>query len=56
MREIEFRAWLKNEKKMVDVEDIFFNVRKIRCEKREFYDSVICYSCENIRFDYIELM
>ena len=54
MREIKFRAWLKEEKKMVNVETIDFTDKSIQyLEKNEFINA---YLSRRMIFDDIELM
>ena len=54
MREIKFRAWLKEEKKMVNVETIDFTDKSIQyLEKNEFINA---YLLRRMIFDDIELM
>ena len=54
MREIKFRAWLKEEKKMVNVETMDFTDKTIRClKKNEFINA---YLLRRMIFDDIELM
>ena len=53
-REIKFRAWLKEEKKMVNVETIDFTDKSIQyLEKNEFINA---YLLRRMIFDDIELM
>ncbi|WP_369713337.1 YopX family protein [Leptotrichia sp. HSP-342] len=53
-REIKFRAWLKEEKKMVNVETIDFTDKSIQyLEKNEFINA---YLSRRMIFDDIELM
>lgn len=54
MREIEFRVWLKNEKKMVEVEEINFEHSFIQYKKYE--DDEIGYDDKYIDFEDVELM
>jgi hypothetical protein len=54
MREIKFRAWLKKDKKMVNVETIDFTDKSIQyLEKNEFINA---YLLRRMIFDDIELM
>ena len=54
MREIKFRAWLKEEKKMVNVETIDFTDKSIQyLEKNEFINA---YLLRRVSFDDVELM
>ena len=54
MREIKFRAWLKEEKKMVNVETMDFTDKTIRClKKNEFINA---YLLRRVSFDDVELM
>ena len=54
MREIKFRAWLKEEKKMVNVETIDFTDKSIQyLEKNEFINA---YLLRRMIFDDVELM
>ena len=54
MREIKFRAWLKEEKKMVNVETMDFTDKSIQyLEKNEFINA---YLLRRVGFDDIELM
>ena len=54
MREIEFRAWLKKEKKMVEVEEINFFYKEIRFKD---YETPFTKPIEiNVSFDDIELI
>ena len=53
-REIKFRAWLKKEKKMVNVETIDFTDKSIQyLEKSEFINA---YLLRRVSFDDVELM
>ena len=54
MREINFRAWLKKDKKMENVKIIDFTDKTIRClKKNEFINA---YLLRRVSFDDIELM
>ena len=54
MRETKFRAWLKEEEKMVNVETMDFTDKTIRClKKNEFINA---YLLRRVSFDDIELM
>ena len=54
MREIKFRAWLKEEKKIVNVETIDFTDKSIQyLEKNEFINA---YLLRRVSFDDVELM
>ena len=54
MREIKFRAWLKEEKKMVNVKTMDFTDKTIRClKKNEFINA---YLLRRVSFDDVELM
>ena len=54
MKEIKFRAWLKEEKKMVNVETIDFTDKSIQyLEKNEFINA---YLSRRMIFDDVELM
>jgi len=53
-REIKFRAWLKEDKKMVNVETIDFTDKSIQyLEKNEFINA---YLLRRVSFDDVELM
>ena len=53
-REIKFRAWLKEDKKMVNVKTIDFTDKTIRClKKNEFINA---YLLRRVSFDDVELM
>ena len=53
-REIKFRAWLKEEKKMENVKTIDFTDKTIRClKKNEFINA---YLLRRVSFDDVELM
>lgn len=54
MREIKFRAWLKEDKKMENVKTIDFTDKTIRClKKNEFINA---YLLRRVSFDDVELM
>lgn len=53
MREIEFRAWLKKDKKMVEVKSIHFGTKKIMYG---YSESSHCYGNVTCKFDDCELM
>lgn len=54
MREIKFRAWLKEDKRMVNVETMDFTDKTIRClKKNEFINA---YLLRRVSFDDVELM
>ena len=54
MREIKFRAWLKEDRKMEDVKTIDFTDKTIRClKKNEFINA---YLLRRVSFDDVELM
>mgnify|MGYP001013798277 FL=1 len=54
MREIKFRAWLKEDKKMENVKTMDFTDKTIRClKKNEFINA---YLLRRVSFDDIELM
>ena len=54
MREIKFRAWLKEDKKMVNIETIDFTDKSIQyLEKNEFINA---YLLRRASFDDVELM
>ena len=54
MREIKFRAWLKEDKKMENVKTMDFTDKTIRClKKNEFINA---YLLRRVIFDDIELM
>ena len=54
MRETKFRAWLKEEEKMVNVETMDFTDKTIRClKKNEFINT---YLLRRVSFDDVELM
>ena len=54
MRETKFRAWLKEEEKMVNVETMDFTDKTIRClKKNEFINA---YLLRRVSFDDVELM
>jgi hypothetical protein len=54
MREIKFRAWLKEDKKMVNIETIDFTDKSIQyLEKNEFINA---YLLRRVSFDDVELM
>lgn len=53
-REIKFRAWLKEDKRMVNVETMDFTDKTIRClKKNEFINA---YLLRRVSFDDVELM
>lgn len=54
MREIKFRAWLKEDKKMENVKTMDFTDKTIRClKKNEFINA---YLLRRVSFDDVELM
>ena len=54
MREIKFRAWLKEDKKMENVKTLDFTDKTIRClKKNEFINA---YLLRRVSFDDVELM
>ena len=54
MREIKFRAWLKEDRKMEDIKTIDFTDKTIRClKKNEFINA---YLLRRVSFDDVELM
>ena len=54
MREIKFRAWLKEDKKMENVKTMDFTDKTIRClKKNEFINA---YLLKRVSFDDVELM
>ena len=54
MREIKFRAWLKEDRKMEDVKTMDFTDKTIRClKKNEFINA---YLLRRVSFDDVELM
>lgn len=53
MREIEFRAWLKKDKKMVEVKSLHFGTKKIMYG---YSESSHCYGNVTCKFDDCELM
>ena len=54
MREIKFRAWLKEERKMENVKTMDFTDKTIRClKKNEFINA---YLLRRVSFDDVELM
>ena len=54
MREIKFRAWLKEDKKMENVKTMDFTDKTIRClKKNEFINA---YLLRRVNFDDVELM
>ena len=53
MRKIEFRAWLKKDKKMVEVKSIHFGTKKIMYG---YSESSHCYGNVTCKFDDCELM
>lgn len=54
MRETKFRAWLKEDKKMVNIETIDFTDKSIQyLEKNEFINA---YLLKRVSFDDVELM
>ena len=54
MREIKFRAWLKEDKKMENVKTMDFTGKTIRClKKNEFINA---YLLRRVSFDDVELM
>ena len=54
MREIKFRAWLKEDKKMVDVETMDFTDKSIQYLKRS--EIINAYILKRESFDDVELM
>ena len=54
MREIKFRAWIKEDKKMENVKTMDFTDKTIRClKKNEFINA---YLLRRVSFDNVELM
>ena len=54
MREIKFRAWLKEEKKMVNVETMDFTEKSIQYLKKS--EIINAYLLRRVSFDDVELM
>ncbi|WP_071124700.1 YopX family protein [Leptotrichia massiliensis] len=54
MREIKFRAWLKEDKKMENVKTMDFTDKTIRCLKKS--EIINAYLLRRVSFDDVELM